>query len=445
MATNPSLRRFNRVILLLALVTLAIYAAALITALMLFRGEVRNQILSRDGTLLTSVGQHFHDRLSPPVEEIDLLEVALESSGIRGVIGVRLYDAGGELLGKVPASLYEVGLSEADRQALADATPLSRFYPDFQLDTLFSDQLDYANPVRSPLVEVLSPLLTAEPDGEVVAIIQYWLDGQEVATELQHLNGSLTGVGIVFMSAGTLVFLAVFLIARGRILRMGQLLEERNRSLEQANADLALAARTSAIGSVTSHLFHGLKNPLAGLKTYLRVTAGNEEAFALANRMQSLIDETLAVIRENDAGRDFELSFKELFEAAESRYDGSNGRKVVVEGSGNGSVSARKSRLLFLVLRNLVDNAIDASPPDGKVRITLRMQDNSLQVEVEDTGPGLPAVIRERLFEPVTTTKQGGTGIGLALSAAIARQIPARLALKHSSSSGTTFSIEMPL
>ena len=161
--------------------------------------------------------------------------------------------------------------------------------------------------------------------------------------------------------------------------------------------------------------------------------------------MQSLIDETLAVIRENDAGRDFELSFKELFEAAESRYDGSNGRKVVVEGSGNGSVSARKSRLLFLVLRNLVDNAIDASPPDGKVRITLRMQDNSLQVEVEDTGPGLPAVIRERLFEPVTTTKQGGTGIGLALSAAIARQIPARLALKHSSSSGTTFSIEMPL
>jgi signal transduction histidine kinase len=443
MPENPNLRRFNKVILLLGMVTFAIYAASLATALVLLRGEVRNQILSRDGALLSSVAQHFHDRLNPPVEEIDLLEVALESSGIRGVVGVRLYDAEGNLLGKVPASLYGVKLSPTDQQELAGTGPGTRFYPDFQLDNLFSDQMDYGNPVKSPLVEVLSPVYGA---GAVpVAYIQYWLDGGEVATELHQLDMSLAGLGIAFLLAGTVVFLILFLFARKRILNMGRLLEERNRSLEKANADLDLAARTSAIGSVTSHLFHGLKNPLAGLKTYLRVTSGDGEAFALAERMQSLIDETLSVIRESDSGRDFDLSFAELLEITESRFSGENGQAVLVEGSGSGSLPARKSRLLLLILRNLVENAADASPPGGKVLVRLEMANHTLRAEVEDKGSGLPEQIRERLFEPVQTSKRGGTGIGLALSAAIARQIPASLSLKQSSDTGTTFSLEMPL
>lgn len=443
MPESHSLNRFNKVILALALVTLGIYAAGLAAALLYFRSEVRGQVLSRDGTLLTSVAQYFHDGLVPPVEAIDLLEVALESSGIRGVIGVRLYAPDGALLGKVPGSLYALELPRHDRMELRAGEPVTRHYRMFHLETLFSDQLEYENPANTPVTEILAPV--HGETGEQIAVIQYWLDGQEVSAELDHLDRSLGGLGLVFLLSGTLVFLIVFLFARRRLLQMGRLLEDRNRSLEQANADLALAARTSAIGSVTSHLFHGLKNPLAGLKTYLRLTAGDEEAFALTDRMQSLIDETLTVIRESDSDRDFELSFAELVQLSRTRFTGEHNTSVVIEGSGNGSIPGRKSRLLFLVLRNLVENAVDVSPSGETVRIRFELEGNRLRVEVEDKGSGLPESIRERLFEPVQSNKRTGTGIGLALSAAIARQIPASLALKESSGEGTTFSIEMPL
>ncbi|MGC9452624.1 MAG: sensor histidine kinase [Oceanipulchritudo sp.] len=442
MDTPASLPRFHRVILILGLVTLAIYSVALATALLYFRAEVRGQILGRDGILLASVAQHFHDSMEQPVGEIDLLEVALESSGIRGVIGVRLYSANGDLIGRVPASLYAVRLPAEDlhRIRTREAPPI-RHDPDYSMESLFSDQFDLEDSSRTPVTEVLAPVRDA--GGEIAAIIQYWLDGREVAGELGQLDRSLLRLGLAFMAAGAAIFVLVFLYARQRLLNMGKILEERNRSLERANADLALAARTSAIGSVTSHLFHGLKNPLAGLKNYLRLTAGDQEAVALTERMQSLIDETLSVIREADSGRDFELSFAELMAMTRERFGNHSRSDLAIEGSGEGSVSARKTRLLFLILRNLVENAADASGPGQPVILRLRMADGTLTAEVEDNGPGLPEAIRERLFEPVKSRKVNGTGVGLAISAAIARHIPATLTLKQSSNEGTTFSIQM--
>ncbi len=442
MKKKPDQKQFHRVILFLGLISMGIFAVGLLGALLFLREVIREQILNRDGILLTSVAQHFLDAADGGTTT-DLIDVALESSQLSGVIGLRLFSPEGENLARIPATLYTTVLPAADLQELGRGDPVVRYFPDLPLDTLFSDQVDFEKPQSFPTTEVLTPILAA--DGTLEAVLQYWLDGQAVAHELGHLDQFLGGLGLVIFISGGLIFLLVFLIARKRLLEMGLLLAEQNRSLEKANTELALAARTSAIGSVTSHLFHGLKNPLAGLKAYLQLTGKDEEAMAMANRMQSLINESLSIISGQENHHQVQLSLGEFRTLLERRLGVQQSERVILQFSGQASLPARRAQLLLLILQNLVDNALEASGPESKVHLELNAGPDRLRAEVRDSGPGLPEQVRGRLFEPVRSTKQNGTGVGLAISAALARHIPADLELVETGPAGTTFSISMPL
>ncbi|MEX0331979.1 MAG: sensor histidine kinase [Puniceicoccaceae bacterium] len=442
MESEFSLKHFQRVILALGLVTLGIYGAAVIASMIYFRSEIHQQILHRDGSLLSRISQHFHDTQSPRTDGTDWLEIAFESSEISGVIGVRIYQADGDFLAAIPASLYSTALDKTDQAALAKGLPVFRHFPDLSLDSLFSDESSFAQPATYPATEVIVPVV--DPEGSTVAIIQYWLDGQELAEELGQMDRFLTVLGAAFFVAGGLIFTLVFLYARSRLLGMGRLLAKRNESLRQANANLALAARTSAIGSVTSHLFHGLKNPLAGLKAYLKLSGNDEEAMAIADRMQSLIDEALNVISEDNQS-EVELTMEEFQQVADNRLQQVADGRLQLHVSGNGQIEARKAQLTLLVVRNLAENALEASTADHPVSVRMDMNHSTLVIDVEDSGSGLPEHVRERLFEPVQSTKTNGTGIGLAISSVIARHIPATLELLKSDRSGTIFEVKVPL
>jgi signal transduction histidine kinase len=70
------------------------------------------------------------------------------------------------------------------------------------------------------------------------------------------------------------------------------------------------------------------------------------------------------------------------------------------------------------VLVNLLLNAADATPPEGTVALTMRRRanDGGVDIEVRDTGPGIPPALRERVFEPFFTSKKPGEGTGLGLT-----------------------------
>jgi signal transduction histidine kinase len=69
------------------------------------------------------------------------------------------------------------------------------------------------------------------------------------------------------------------------------------------------------------------------------------------------------------------------------------------------------------VFFNLIANALEAMPAGGRLHMAARKASSCVLIEMEDTGPGIPDEIRDRLFEPfVTAGKQNGLGLGLALS-----------------------------
>jgi two-component system sensor histidine kinase HydH len=92
-------------------------------------------------------------------------------------------------------------------------------------------------------------------------------------------------------------------------------------------------------------------------------------------------------------------------------------------------------------LRNLLENALDWSPPGGRVRLTAWRSGAEMAVSVEDSGPGVAPGDAARLFEPFFTTRPEGTGLGLALAHTIAELHQGRLTVDphHSELGGARF------
>jgi signal transduction histidine kinase len=98
------------------------------------------------------------------------------------------------------------------------------------------------------------------------------------------------------------------------------------------------------------------------------------------------------------------------------------------------------------VIGHLVQNALDATPPDGRVWVTVGRVDGMARVEVGDTGRGMSAeFIRERLFKPFQTTKQAGMGIGAYESYQYIRELGGNIEVDSTEQMGTRFRVSLPL
>jgi signal transduction histidine kinase len=93
---------------------------------------------------------------------------------------------------------------------------------------------------------------------------------------------------------------------------------------------------------------------------------------------------------------------------------------------------------------NLVINALEAMPAGGTLTLDAAVQDGWLQVQVTDTGPGIPPEIQKHLFQPYFSAKSTGTGMGLALSEKLISQHGGHIDYR-TGAGGTTFRISVPL
>jgi putative PEP-CTERM system histidine kinase len=114
-------------------------------------------------------------------------------------------------------------------------------------------------------------------------------------------------------------------------------------------------------------------------------------------------------------------------------------------GDGAVSVVAHRARL-ERVIGHLVQNAIEATPPEGHVVVQLLRQDGSAVIEVADTGCGMSEqFMRDRLFKPFESTKATGMGIGTYEAREYVRELGGRIEVETREAQGTIFRVVLPL
>lgn len=186
--------------------------------------------------------------------------------------------------------------------------------------------------------------------------------------------------------------------------------------------------RSFAIDGLGAALLHDLRNPLAAIRGSAEVLldANLDPAQArrvtlnirrAAGRIQELLADLSAVSRgQTRATESCDLG-RLLAEACDAAgLADHNGIHILWDVPAGIDVPVQRARM-GAVFQNLLTNALEAMPEGGTIRIAARETRDHVQVEVEDTGSGIPDEIRSRLFEPfVSAGKKNGLGLGLWVS-----------------------------
>jgi signal transduction histidine kinase len=452
----------KRLPLLVMGLTLAILGGTILLATGQLRQKIRAQIASRDSEVLHAVAEMQRWEVASEMQELgsvdDLdsqLTVVLKTSRLRGVLGARLFNAEGRFIEAFPAQLHPAPLDGALLPLLLDGKPVSRFHSSVRLSDIFRGDVREKDP-PVPLLEVEVPLHSTETR-QLIGIAQFMIEGQSIAAEYGRLDRHLWLQGLAAFFVGGGILALVISLAFRRLQRANRLLAERTHDLLQANQELAMAAKTSAVGAVTSHLIHGLKNPLSGLQNFVASinasdSGGREadwqQAVASTRRMQTLINQVVSVLREEGATRSYEISLAELAAIIADRVSPLARERAVqfiTRVQGEAALPNRTANLITLILVNLTQNAVEATPAGKSVCLTLAGGSNQMAGEVRDEGSGFPQELRRSLFQPCQSTKESGSGIGLAICQQLAKHLGADLELKSSAANGCVFALTVPL
>jgi signal transduction histidine kinase len=103
------------------------------------------------------------------------------------------------------------------------------------------------------------------------------------------------------------------------------------------------------------------------------------------------------------------------------------------------------SEQIYQVVLNLIVNALQALPPGGAIRLRTLPEDHAMVgFEVADDGPGLPQAIRDRVFRPFVTGREGGTGLGLAFVDRVVKAHRGSVSVQSGPGRGTVFEVRLP-
>ncbi len=236
--------------------------------------------------------------------------------------------------------------------------------------------------------------------------------------------------------------------------------------VQQQRTELAHVTRVAAIGELTSSLAHELNQPLAAIRNYAnaaqRFLSHSEPNLAKAREALE------GIVRDDSRAAEVISGLRGFLKRGEPCYGPLSMNNVIEDSLAfirSDSVLEDLSieteldptlptvlgdRIqLQQVLLNLMLNALDATrkakPDSRKIVIkTENVQDQSVRVSVMDFGEGIDETRREKLFEPFYTTKPGGMGMGLAISARIIRAHSGSIWGENNHDRGATFSFSLP-
>jgi signal transduction histidine kinase len=238
-------------------------------------------------------------------------------------------------------------------------------------------------------------------------------------------------------------------------------LREKTRDILEAEEQLRRADRLSALGHLSAGLAHEIRNPLGSIRGTAEILSdkfqeGDREYEFLqillreVTHLNGVLSNFLEFARgEQETGEaprgecsagETAARVRDLLarEAAQRRID-----LRLSSPEGDDRVAMPGEHLSQIVL-NLLLNALQVTPEEGRIDLTIDRDRESLVLTVSDSGPGVPADRREDVFEPFFTTRDGGTGLGLAIVAKLLESHGASVSLGDSPLGGAQFTLTLP-
>lgn len=276
----------------------------------------------------------------------------------------------------------------------------------------------------------------------------YWQQTIEIGAES-------AGSGSPFAKTKTLVVRGAILPSQDQLLVFDDITE------------VVSAQRAQAWGEVARRLAHEIKNPLTPiqlsaerLERRLLPKLDAVDGPVLAKSVRVIVEQVDAMKRLVNEFRDFArlpnadlnpLDLNELVVAVMGLYEAEFAAKVELSLQADCPYIAGDSQQLRQVLHNLIQNGMEAQDEagnnQGRIRVATQWLESSKKVRlvVQDSGPGFPEHILRRAFEPYVTTKQKGTGLGLAVVKKIADDHQARIELSNRMHDGTITGAQVSL
>jgi signal transduction histidine kinase len=253
--------------------------------------------------------------------------------------------------------------------------------------------------------------------------------------------------------------------ARTELERLASRLEEdvetRSEELRRKELQLARGEQLATIGTLAASVAHEINNPIAFVHSNLNrldemwdkdeerdeVSEILDECREGTERVRGIVSDLLRLSRSGDV-RTEPVDLHETIAKALPLARGPARRRARLSTRLAGVPRVLgDERLLGQVVLNLVMNALQAipegTPETNQVSVSTSSEGGGVRLVVADTGPGIPEELRERIFDPFYTTKNEGTGLGLAVTRDIITRHQGSIEV-HSTSSGTQMIIDFP-
>ena len=253
--------------------------------------------------------------------------------------------------------------------------------------------------------------------------------------------------------------------------RLEFMVEERTRQLKETHEKLLHQDKMSSLGKLSASVVHEINNPIAGILNLImlmkRIVGEDElkrneidqftkylDLMETETRRTSRIVSNLLAFSRQSKMEPRRLDINRLIE--QTLFLNSNllkicGVKVEKELDLNLPELVGSEDQLQQVFMNLISNAAEAMEASGggvlKLTSKLLASEDKIQINVSDTGPGIPYVNISKLFEPFFTTKKKGKGVGLGLSVAygIIQEHGGSIFVRSTVGNGATFQVRLPL
>ena len=226
---------------------------------------------------------------------------------------------------------------------------------------------------------------------------------------------------------------------------------------------LQQASKLASLGKLTAGISHEIGNPLASISSLvqelksLKMESGEDKEFTSESlkTINSHIERIAKIVR--SLGDFARISTKEKIPSNISeildrtinlvKYDKRFKNVQLVPNIDTIPPFRINPDQIQQVFLNLMLNSIDAMPDGGKLTVSMKKTDNSVEIIFSDTGTGIDETIIDRIFDPFFTTKSPGrgTGLGLSICYGIIREHNGTITVKSRRGEGTTFTIRLPV